>query len=479
MITLLVIDDEESILHAFRRAFRPPDFTLHVAGTAAEGLERVAAVRPDVVILDVHLPDASGLDTFGRLHARDARVPVILVTGHGTTDLAIEAIKRGAYDYLLKPLELPHLRDLVSRAAATARLMTVPAVIPQGEPAPERADVLLGRCPAMQEVYKAIGRVAATDATVLILGESGTGKELVARAIYQHSKRAAKPFLAVNCAAIPETLLESELFGHERGAFTGADRQRVGKFEQCNGGTVFLDEVGDMTPLTQAKILRLLQDQAFERVGGSETIRTDVRVIAATNADLDRLVGEGKFRQDLYYRLNVFPIRLPPLGERGDDLPLLIEHFVRRFGAELNRPVQAVSPEAVERLRRYPWPGNVRELQSVLKQAILHMKGSVLAPEDLPAGVEVAAAPKATAGSGFDWDGFVRERIAAGSHSLYAEALTLMEREVLVRVLRHTGGNQVQSALILGITRGSLRNKIRQLNIAIERNVWSDDGQPG
>jgi len=331
----------------------------------------------------------------------------------------------------------------------------------------------------MQEVYKAVGRVAATDATVLILGESGTGKELVARDVYQHSKRSAKPFLAVNCAAIPETLLESELFGHEKGAFTGADRQRVGKFEQCNGGTVFLDEVGDMSPLTQAKILRLLQDQAFERVGGSETVRTDVPVIAATNADLDRLVADGRFRQDLFFRLNVFPIRLPPLRDRGDDVPLLIDHFARRFGAELKRPVQTVSPEAVERLRHSPWPGNVRELQSVLKQAILHMKGAVLTPEDLPAGVEVTAAAKAAAAGGFDWDGFVGERIAAGSNALYAEALTLMEREVLVRVLRHTGGNQVQSALILGITRGSLRNKIRQLNISIGRNVWSDDNHSG
>jgi two-component system, NtrC family, response regulator AtoC len=479
MISLLVIDDEESILHAFRRAFRPPEFTLHVAGTAAEGLARAASVRPDVVILDVHLPDASGLDTFGQIHARDARVPVILITGHGTTDLAIEAIKHGAYDYLLKPLELPHLRELVSRAAATARLMTVPAVIPKGEPAPEKGDVLLGRCPAMQEVYKAIGRVAATDATVLIRGESGTGKELVARAVYQHSKRAAKPFLAVNCAAIPETLLESELFGHEKGAFTGADRQRVGKFEQCNGGTIFLDEVGDMTPLTQAKILRLLQDQVFERVGGTETVRTDVRVIAATNADLDRLVADGRFRQDLFFRLNVFPIRLPPLRDRGDDLPLLVDHFVRRFGAELKKPVQAVSPEGVEHFRHYPWPGNVRELQSALKQAILNMKGTVLTTDDLPAGVEVTAAPRGTGAAAFDWDEFVRDRIAAGSENLYAEALTLMEREVLVRVLRHTGGNQVQGALILGITRGSLRNKIRQLNISIEKSVWSDDGQSG
>jgi two-component system, NtrC family, response regulator AtoC len=476
MITLLVIDDEDSILHAFRRAFRSPDFALHTASTAAEGFAALDRARPDVVILDVHLPDASGLDTFAQIHRADARLPVVLVTGHGTTDLAIEAIKHGAYDYLLKPLELPQLRELVTRAAATRRLMTVPAVLPEAGWAPDRADVLLGKCAAMQEVYKAIGRVASQDVTVLVLGESGTGKELAARAIYQHSKRADKPFLAINCAAIPESLLESELFGHEKGAFTGADRQRVGKFEQCNGGTIFLDEVGDMAPLTQTKILRLLQDQAFERVGGGQTIRTDVRLIAATNADLEKLAADGRFRQDLFFRLNVFPIRLPPLRDRGDDLPLLIDYFARRFAAELDKPVPAVAPEALDVLRRYPWPGNVRELQSVLKQALLRMKGAVLTPEDLPAGVEVTA-PRAAAG--FDWDGYVRDRVESGSQNLYAEALTLMEREVLVRVLRHTGGNQVQTALILGITRGSLRNKIRQLNISIEKNVWSDDDQGG
>jgi two-component system nitrogen regulation response regulator GlnG len=476
MITLLVIDDEDSILHAFRRAFRGPEFALHTASTAAEGLAAVGRCRPDVVILDVRLPDASGLDTFAHIHRVDARLPVILVTGHGTTDLAIEAIKRGAYDYLLKPLELPQLRDLVTRAATTRRMMTVPAVLPDTPAAPDRADLLLGRCPGMQEVYKAIGRVAPQDVTVLLLGESGTGKELVARAIYQHSKRAARPFLAVNCAAIPEALLESELFGHEKGAFTGADRQRVGKFEQCTGGTIFLDEVGDMAPLTQAKVLRLLQEQAFERVGGSETIRTDVRVIAATNADLEKLVADGRFRQDLYFRLNVFPIRLPPLRDRGEDVPLLIDYFTRRFAAELGKPVPAVTPEALEVLTRYPWPGNVRELQSVLKQALLRMKGAVLGPEDLPPGVELSIR-RPTAG--FDWDAYVHDRIESGTENLYAEALTLMEREVLLRVLRHTGGNQVQTARLLGITRGSLRNKIKQLNISIEKNVWSDDDQGG
>jgi two-component system nitrogen regulation response regulator GlnG len=292
MPTLLVIDDEPAIRHAFQKAFGAP-VALRLATTAAEGLAAVATDRPDVVVLDVHLPDATGLDTFRRLRAIDARIPVILVTGHGTTDLAIQAMTEGAYEYLLKPLELPELRRLIDRALQSAALMRTPAAMPEVEAAPPAADVLLGRCPAMQEVYKAVGRVARQNVTVLVRGESGTGKELVARAVYQHSARADKPFLAINCAAIPESLLEAELFGHEKGAFTGADRKRIGKFEQCSGGTIFLDEIGDMTPLTQAKVLRLIQDQQFERLGGTETVRTDVRLVAATNADLERLCDEG------------------------------------------------------------------------------------------------------------------------------------------------------------------------------------------
>src|SRR5687768_1539613 len=283
MPTLLVIDDEPSILHFFRRAFPGPDVTLQTASTAAEGVEAVSRERPDVVVLDINLPDASGLETFRRIHRIDPKVPVIFITGHGTMATAIEAMRLGAYEYLLKPLELDQLSDLVERAFEISRLMRVPAVIPEGGEAQEDSDAVLGRCPAMQEVYKAIGRVAPQDVTVLILGESGTGKELVARAIYHYSNRAKGPFLAINCAAIPEALLESELFGHEKGAFTGADRKRIGKFEQASGGTLFLDEIGDMSPVTQTKILRVLQGQEFERVGGNQTVRTDVRLIAATN----------------------------------------------------------------------------------------------------------------------------------------------------------------------------------------------------
>jgi two-component system nitrogen regulation response regulator GlnG len=448
-----------------------------------------------VIVLDIHLPDATGLETFHRVRKIDARIPILLITGHGTTDLAIEAMKEGAYEYLLKPLELAELRALIDRAVQSSRLMRVPTTIPDVEvlPPPPIGDLLLGRCVAMQEVYKAIGRVARQDVTVLVLGESGTGKELVARAIYQHSKRAEKPFLAINCAAIPEPLLESELFGHEKGAFTGADRKRIGKFEQCHGGTIFLDEVGEMTPLTQAKILRLIQEQRFERLGGGETVQTDVRLIAATNANLERMADDGRFRKDLYFRLNVFTIKLPPLRERGEDIGLLIEHYVRRFGQELEKPVEEITPETAAALRAYPWPGNVRELQSVLKQAMLRMSGSVLLPDFLPphllrtptvvAPVPVSstaesgapAAVAAAAGSAFDWDQFVSSLIAAGSENLYAESLERMEREVIVRVLKHTDGNQLQAARILGITRGSLRNKIRSLGISIARSIWSDD----
>jgi two-component system nitrogen regulation response regulator GlnG len=483
MSTLLVVDDEPAIRHAFQRAFRGNDLTVRSATTAEEALAEIARLPPDVVVLDIHLPDASGLDTFHRIRALDARIPVILVTGHGTTDLAIEAMKEGAYEYLLKPLELADLRALIERAVQSSRLMRVPAAIAEVEPTLPAGDVLLGRCPSMQEVYKAIGRVARQDVTVLILGESGTGKELVARAVYQHSRRSDRPFLAINCAAIPEPLLESELFGHEKGAFTGADRKRIGKFEQCHGGTIFLDEVGEMTPVTQAKILRLIQEQSFERVGGTETVQTDVRLIAATNSDLKKLVEEGRFRKDLYFRLNVFSINLPPLRERGEDVGLIIDHFLKRFGTELGKPFVEVPMETANALRAYSWPGNVRELQSVLKQALLRMSGSVLLTDFLPPQVlptpshtgEALEPP--TPGGTFDWDQFVGERIHAGSENLYSEALDRMEREVLVRVLRHTGGNQLQAARILGITRGSLRNKIRLLGISIARSVWSDDDQ--
>jgi two-component system nitrogen regulation response regulator GlnG len=488
MPTLLVVDDESSILQAFRRAFREPGLEVVTALTAADGLELARRRRPDAIVLDIHLPDLPGLEMLRRLREVDARSPVIFITGKSTTDTAIEAMKLGAYEYLLKPLELSQLRQVVGQALAISRLMHVPAVVADDVPALDHSDAIVGRCPALQAVYKAIGRVAAQDVAVLITGATGTGKELVARALYQHSRRAAGPFLAVNSAALPEHLVESELFGHEKGAFTGADRRRIGKFEQCQGGTLFLDEVGDLSPLTQGKMLRLLQEQRFERLGGEETVRADVRILAATNKDLEEAVAGGRFRQDLYYRLSVFSIHLPPLRERGDDLPLLAQHYVRRFARELGKEVRQVAPEALELLRRYPWPGNVRELQSVLKQALLLATGPVLLPDFLPPAL-VQQPPTPESGSSSedgagglrdpDLERFIDRRIAAGTEELYAEAVRRLERILITRVLRHTGGNQVQAARTLGITRGSLRAKVRELGIRIDRTVRGGEGEGG
>jgi two-component system nitrogen regulation response regulator GlnG len=490
MPIVLAIDDDPWILTTFRKIFaQMPELNLWTATGALEGIDIIAASPPDVILLDINLPDLDGLETFRRIQKIDARIPVIFVTGQGTTETAIEAMKLGAHEYLLKdrltrPQEVAQLRALVGRAVEISRLMHVPALVADDGPVPESADVLIGRCSAMQTVYKAVGRVAPQNVTVLILGESGTGKELVARAIYQHSRRASGPFLTINCAAIPETLLESELFGHEKGAFTGADRKRIGKFEQCSGGTLFLDEIGDMSPLTQTKILRVLQEQRFERVGGNETIQANVRLIAATNRDLERMVADGQFRGDLYYRLSVFTITLPPLRERypaaasadgneTDDLVLLLEHFRRRFNRELGKEVHQFDEETVGLLRKHPWPGNLRELQSALKQALLQASGPVLIPEFLPGYLRNAKANDAPlAAPALDLNRFIQDRLEADSKELYAETMSLAERLLLTEVLRHTGGNQVKAAQILGITRNSLRHKIRLLDITIERSVW-------
>src|SRR4051812_5390460 len=411
---LLVDDDPDLILAQINQVFGASGHGIDVARTGTEGIRRVAERTPDVVLLDLRLPDQSGLDVYQQIRRLDARIPVIFVTMAKAADAAIEAMKQGAYDYLFKPLDLRQLQRVVGEALEVARRMREPAVIAETPPDTDVDGAIVGACPAMIEVYKAIGRVAAQDVSVLITGESGTGKELVARAIYQHGPRAKAPFLALNCAAIPENLLESELFGHEKGAFTGAERRRIGKFEQCNGGTLLLDEIGDMPPALQAKILRLLQEQSFERVGGNETIRTDVRLIAATHRDLKAWSDQGKFRADLYFRLSVFTIHLPPLRERGDDLVTLIHLFVKRFSAELGRDVREVSADTIERLRNYSWPGNIRELQSILQQAILRSTGPVLLPAFLPElssdAAESEAAPPSR--SAFDLDAIIGQQLS-------------------------------------------------------------------
>ncbi len=485
MPRLLVIDDERSTLHLFRRVFEAEDVMVITATSAEAGLRHFVESLPDAVVLDVLLPDRTGLDIFREMHQRDPKVPVILITAGGTSDTAIEAMKLGAFDYLLKPLDFGRVRMQLRRAFEIRRLMHEPvSVDPELGELPAGRDALVGRSQAMQEVYKAIGRVAPQSVTVLVRGESGTGKELVGRAIYHHSNRADEAFLAVNCAAIPETLLESELFGHEKGAFTGADRRRIGKFEQCSGGTLFLDEIGDMPLVLQSKVLRLLQDQQFERVGGNQTIRTDVRIITSTNRDLEQMVAAGTFRNDLYYRLNVYTIPLPPLRGRSEDLPLLIDHFLVRANRELGKQIRSVAPSALERLRAYPWPGNVRQLQSVLKQAALRAAGPVLLADFLPDTLRLyhptehqsSAVPGSIT---VDWDRFLDQRLESGTNNLYEEAVGLLERMIITRVLRHTAGNQLQAAKILGITRSTMRAKMRQFGITLGRIVRDNNGHKG
>jgi two-component system nitrogen regulation response regulator GlnG len=473
---LLVLDDDPAgLAEPLRRAFPPPAYRVQVAGSGSGGLH-VGAHAPDVVVLDLGLSDPSGLEAYRQIRRIDPRVPVICVAGARRADAAIEAMKQGAYDFLFKPVDLPALRRVVCEALDVARRSREPTVVAQVPPAEDRGDAIIGRCPAMIEVYKAIGRVAAQDVPVLITGESGTGKELVARAIYQHGARARAPFLAINCAAIPESLLESELFGHEKGAFTGADRRRIGKFEQVSGGILFLDEIGDMPLASQAKVLRLLQEQAFERVGGNETIRTDVRLITATHRELGVWSAQGRYRPDLYYRLGVFTIHLPPLRERGDDLPLLVEHYVRRFSHELGREVREIAPEAMERLRSYPWPGNIRELQSVLKRALLRSTVPVLIPAFLPDLIHRPAAEPATAnGAGSRLEAPIEQRLRDGSRDLYEEARRELDRFLLPLVLRTTGGNQLQAARVLGTTRRTLRVKLRELGLAVRTSVEGDE----
>ena len=481
MPKLLVVDDETLILDCFRYAFASDEMALHTASSAAEALSLFGQHVFDAVVTDIRLPGSSGLELLRDLHALDCKVPVILMTGHGTANTAIEAMRQGAFEYLLKPLDLDVLQAVIDRALETSRMIRTPAKIASDSEAdPHKDDLLVGQCPAMQEVYRQIGRVAGQDVTVLILGESGTGKEVVARAIYQYSKRADRPFLAINCAAIPENLLESELFGHEKGSFTGAERKRIGKFEQCDGGTLFLDEIGDMTPLTQAKVLRVLQDQQFERVGGNEMVRTNIRLIAATNRNLTEMMEQGTFRSDLFYRLNVYTIQLPPLRERNGDLPLLINYFLNRFARELDKDVRSVSPHAMSLLTDYTWPGNLRELQSVLKHAVVEATGPLILPEFLPETVRHAVESSAsipverkssTVGHDDELIRYIHQRLRAGTESLYDDVIQRVERTLLTELLTQVDGNISRASAILGISRSTLRTKLAALGISLDRSV--------
>ncbi len=478
MDKLLLIDDEADVQYSFRRIFDSPQIEIATASSGEEGLKLLPRFQPDLIMTDVRMGGISGLETLRRIRQIDAKVPVIIMTAYGTTQTAIEAMKLGAYDYVLKPFDVPKLKALVTSAIEAARAMKE---VVSYQPLLESEDYdvgVVGRTEAMQSVFKLIGQLAASDATALITGESGTGKELIARAIYQHGKRSAKPFLAINCAAIPENLLESELFGHERGAFTGAATQRIGKFEQCNGGTLFLDEIGDMTPTTQTKILRVLQSGTFERVGGNQPIKVDVRIIAATNKPLEQAVAEKQFREDLFYRLNVVRIRVPALRERRDDVPLLVEYFLKKFAQKHAQPVKAIAEPALRTLQAYHWPGNVRELENVIHRALVVSKGEAILSGDLPPEVSgqpsTASAPDAagaTAGATDDLTSLISAMFAIARRDSRLKLIPFAERELVIHALKETAGNQVQAAKLLGITRATLRKRVEKFGITQQLDI--------
>ena len=474
MSKLLLIDDEADVQYSFQRIFDSPDLELTTASSGEEGLRIIPKLKPDLVIMDVRMGGLTGLETLRRIRQANPKLLVILMTAYGTTQTAIEAMKLGAYDFLLKPFDVTKLKEIVFNALKAASDMRQ---VVSYQPLLEKEDYelgIIGRSEPMQQVFKLIGQLAASDATALISGESGTGKELVARAIYHHSHRSQQPFLAINCAAIPEQLLESELFGHERGAFTGATLQRLGKFEQCNHGTLFLDEIGDMTPATQTKILRVLQSGTFERVGGNQPISVDVRIIAATNKPLEQAVAARQFREDLFYRLNVVRIHLPPLRERREDIRLLVNYFLKAFVKDQQHPPKSIAPGVIRALEKYHWPGNVRELENVLRRALVVAKGDAILLSDLPAeilgqgpaaGAAVTVSLPAGDGSRASIADMARQLFQWARRDPKLKLIPAVERELIIHALKETDGNQLQAAKLLGITRATLRKRVEKFGI--------------
>ncbi|MFZ5452886.1 MAG: sigma-54-dependent transcriptional regulator [Thermodesulfobacteriota bacterium] len=475
---ILVVDDDPQLRQSFEKLLTAEGHRVRTAATGEAALEMVRAAAPDLVIMDVRLPGMSGLETFRAMHETEPKLPVIIMTAYGTTETAIEATKLGAFEYVLKPFEIPDILALIAQALDAGRFMRsrVEMNVP---PDATSGDAIIGNSKPMQEVYKAIGRVAATDATVLIRGESGTGKELAARAIYQHSLRADKPFLVINCVAIPETLLESELFGYEKGAFTGAVNRRVGKFEQAHGGTVFLDEIGDMPFSIQSKILRLLQEKSIERLGGREPIPVDVRILAATNRDLEAALAAGRFREDLYYRLKVVTLWLPPLRSRVADIPLLAEYFLARFAREMDLPNPGMTLEAKAMLNSHQWPGNVRELANAMQKALIFSRGYPIHPEDISRatgreGATLRADDDRTQENIRQW---VRETLLAGAgDNMFEVFMDRFAALVVSEALDLTAGNRTRAAKLLGISRPTLLSKIDRYRLKVETSIRSDQG---
>ena len=468
---ILVIDDEESIRNLLQDVLTYRGYRVELAASALDGIQLAQQGNHDTVILDIRMPDMDGLEALAKITASNPDLPVIMITAYSTSNTAIEAMKRGAFDYLSKPFDLDKVFLIMDKAINMRRLTREVNDLRQELQDKYQLGNIIGNSAPMQEVYKSIGKVAGSGATVLIQGESGTGKELVARAIHYNSNRTHNPFVQVNCAAIPEALLESELFGHERGAFTGAVAMRQGRFEQANGGSLFLDEIGEITPATQTKLLRVLQERRFERVGGNQTLEVDVRIIAATNRDLFRCVQENKFREDLYYRLNVFQINLPPLRERRNDIPLLVKFFLEKYG---HNP-EAISPAAMTWLQNNLWAGNVRELENTCERAIILAGNGAIMAEHLASGTFQSGAPIPS-----DPDHYLPEaveRIAAAAKYDYRLTLETVEKELILLALNRCHWNRTKAAELLNINRRLLYTKIQEYRInppEIDNCVWEN-----
>ena len=470
---LLIVDPDPDQFAELGRVFADTDWYLASAATGTEAVDRAQNERFDAVICEFRLEGIGGLNLISELQKSNSKLPVVILTGKSDSRTAIEAIKAGAYDFLAKPADAAELKKTVSEAIQASRRMSKPVEI-GGRTDSGEGDALMGQSRAMLEVYKALGRLSATPVTVLIRGETGTGKELVARALYQHGHRAHRPFVTVNCAAIPENLLESELFGHEKGAFTGAVNARIGKFEQAHNATLFLDEIGDMDLSLQAKLLRVLQERQIERVGGREPIPVDVRIIAATHRNLEGMIASGEFREDLFYRLNVATIELPPLRKRTGDVAVLADYFLQRFGRDLNVTRAAMTTKAMRYLEEQPWPGNVRQLQNVIRKAILNSRGYAIDRSDLQQVVQEISVPAAGASEPggasaselreLTLDVLRRARMGEieGAH---AELIGEVERVLFAETLRETGGNLSEAARLLGLSRLTIREKLRKFGL--------------
>jgi two-component system nitrogen regulation response regulator GlnG len=469
MAKILVVDDEEMIRFAFEQFLNDEGHTPVLAKDAETALEQIEAHRPEIAFLDYRLPGDDGLVVLNSMKQLAPNMAVVFMTAFGTMDVVIRAMQLGAYEYVTKPLDLERVRTLINRILEGKRSLA--ALKENGETPGFEAplDRMVGKGAAMQEVFKMIGLLTTQDVTVLVTGESGVGKELVARAIHENSPRQKHPYVAVNCGAMPENLLEAEMFGYEKGAFTGAESRKPGKFEVAEGGSIFLDEIGELQPALQVKLLRVLQERSFDRIGGNTPIHTDARIIAATNKDLYQEVALGRFRKDLFYRLYLVHIEIPPLRERADDIPLLVEHFIRKANLELGRRVRDVTEEAMKRLMTYQWPGNVRELENQIKQAMVVSREDVLPEYLFPLDLNRAAPSGATTEdqlSRASVEAMVEALAVPGLHApVYDRVIGIVEKALIREALQRTDGNQVHAAELLGLNRSTLRKKRREYAI--------------